>query len=200
MDQPAAARRAPLPRWARVALGAAAVAGTVIAIQWRRNASTSDYLQACLNGEAPKRAVLYETTLEAGKRGGRTLQTHWLRNCGLHLQKKPMQLDATIANGCVKIVPGSQDKLLNPDSGAGFLNSDQIDQLVAEVEPEYLELKAGEGVLLHNWLLHSSEVNSTEIPRRAFSVCYMDAATVSQRGHQWPIVFGEGSLTRASIA
>jgi phytanoyl-CoA hydroxylase len=108
--------------------------------------------------------------------------------------------DATIANGCVKIVPGSQDKLLNPDSGAGFLNSDQIDQLVAEVEPEYLELKAGEGVLLHNWLLHSSEVNSTEIPRRAFSVCYMDAATVSQRGHQWPIVFGEGSLTRASIA
>ena len=26
-------------------------------------------------------------------------QTHWLRNCGLHLQKKTMQLDATIANG-----------------------------------------------------------------------------------------------------
>ena len=99
MQQQTAARRAPLPRWARLALGAAAVASIVLAIQWRRNTSTPDYLQACLNGEAQKRAVLYETTLETGKRGGRTLQTHWLRNCGLHLQKKTMQLDATIANG-----------------------------------------------------------------------------------------------------
>ena len=99
MHQQAASRRAPLPRWARLALGAAAVASIVLAIQWRRNATTPDYLQACLNGEAQKRAVLYETTLEDKKRGGRTLQTHWLRNCGLHLQKKTMQLDATIANG-----------------------------------------------------------------------------------------------------
>ena len=99
MQDQGASRRAPLPRWARLALGAAAVASITLAIQWRRNATTPDYLQACLNGEAQKRAVLYETTLEDRKRGGRTLQTHWLRNCGLHLQKKTMQLDATIANG-----------------------------------------------------------------------------------------------------
>ena len=99
MHQQAASRRAPLPRWARLALGAAAVAAIALAIQYRHNTSTPDYLQACLNGEAQKRAVLYETTLEDRKRGGRTLQTHWLRNCGLHLQKKTMQLDATIANG-----------------------------------------------------------------------------------------------------
>ena len=36
---------------------------------------------------------------------------------------------------------------------------------------------AGECALLHNWLLHSSDVNHTDIPRRAFSVCYMDAQT-----------------------
>ena len=99
MQSQAGSRRAPLPRWARLALGAAAVAAVALAIIYRHNTSTPDYLQACLNGEAQKRAVLYETTLETGKRGGRTLQTHWLRNCGLHLQKKPMQLDATIANG-----------------------------------------------------------------------------------------------------
>ena len=100
MDQPTAARRdRQLPRWARLALGAAAVASVILAIQWRRNTSTPDYLQACFNGETTRRAVLYETTLGDGKRGGRTLHAHWLRDCGLHLQKKPMQLDATIANG-----------------------------------------------------------------------------------------------------
>jgi phytanoyl-CoA hydroxylase len=103
--------------------------------------------------------------------------------------------DATIANGCVKIVPGSQSNLVNAEHGAGFLSQEQMDELVAESEPEYLELKAGEGVLLHNWMLHSSEVNSTDIPRRAFSVCYMDAATVSSRGNQFPVVFGDGALS-----
>ena len=62
MDQPAgASRRAPLPSWARVALALAAVAG--VAVLYKHNTSTPDYLQACLNGEAQKRAVLYETTL-----------------------------------------------------------------------------------------------------------------------------------------
>jgi phytanoyl-CoA hydroxylase len=108
--------------------------------------------------------------------------------------------DATVANGCVKIVPGSQGDLLNPDHGAGFLNPEQIETLVSENEPEYLELKAGEGVLLHNWMLHSSDVNSTDVPRRAFSVCYMDARTVSSRGKQFPVVFGDGALTLESIS
>ncbi|MBS14596.1 MAG: phytanoyl-CoA dioxygenase [Gemmatimonadetes bacterium] len=107
--------------------------------------------------------------------------------------------DSTIANGCVKIVPGSHDTLRNPESGAGFLTPEQIEELVEEHEPEYLELKAGEGVLLHNWMLHSSEMNSTDIPRRAFSVCYLDAETVSERGHTWNVMFGEGALALESI-
>ena len=32
------------------------------------------------------------------------------------------------------------------------------------------ELKPGEVVLLHNWTLHRSDVNKTDIPRRGFSV------------------------------
>lgn len=108
--------------------------------------------------------------------------------------------DSTIANGCVHIVPRSHHKLLNPESGAGFLTPEMIDKLVAEHTPEPLELKAGEAALLHNWMLHSSQDNQTEIPRRAFSVCYQDAETVSASGKTFPILFGEGALDPEMVA
>jgi ectoine hydroxylase-related dioxygenase (phytanoyl-CoA dioxygenase family) len=44
-----------------------------------------------------------------------------------------------------------------------------------------LTLEAGEVVLMHNWTIHGSGVNVTDSPRRAFSVCLMDAATMSRR-------------------
>jgi phytanoyl-CoA hydroxylase len=101
---------------------------------------------------------------------------------------------ATIANGCVQIIPGSHHALLNPEDGSGFLRKDQINALLAEHQPVFLELAAGEAVLLHNWLLHASEVNQTDIPRRAFSICYMDAATKSKRGETFSLIFGPGAL------
>lgn len=101
---------------------------------------------------------------------------------------------ATVANGCVQIIPGSHHTLLNPDDPSGFLRQDQVDRLLAENQPVFLELEAGEAVLLHNWLLHASEVNHTDIPRRAFSICYMDANTKSQRGATFSLIFGEGAL------
>jgi phytanoyl-CoA hydroxylase len=52
-------------------------------------------------------------------------------------------------------------------------------------------------VLLHNWLLHTSDVNRTKQSRRAFSICYMDAATVTNNGASYPVVFGEGALCLA---
>jgi ectoine hydroxylase-related dioxygenase (phytanoyl-CoA dioxygenase family) len=57
-----------------------------------------------------------------------------------------------------------------------------------------LELAAGEVVLFHNWLLHSSDINRSGIPRRAFSVCYMDAETIVSNENTYPVVFGEGAL------
>ena len=106
-----------------------------------------------------------------------------------------MALDpATIENGCVQIIPRSHHGLVNPDHPSGFLTEEQIEDLLARSKPQYLELEAGEGVLLHNWLLHSSEINKTDIPRRAFSVCYMDAATVSDKDKTFSIIFGKGAL------
>ena len=50
----------------------------------------------------------------------------------------------------------------------------------------------GEVVLLHNWTLHRSEVNTTNRPRRGCSVCYVDAATRQvSTGRGYPQVFPE---------
>ena len=101
---------------------------------------------------------------------------------------------ATVANGCVYIAPRRHFSLINPSHSFGFMSDEQAQTLVAQTEPLPLELDAGEAVLLHNYLPHSSGVNSTAIARRAFSVCYMDAATVDSNNHDYSLIFGDGAL------
>jgi len=101
---------------------------------------------------------------------------------------------ATIANGCVQIVPGAHHTLINPTSGSGFLTPEQAEELTRDAETVFLELEAGESVLLHNHLPHSSAINNTDIPRRAFSACYMDAVTKADNGEEFTVIFGEGAL------
>ena len=59
----------------------------------------------------------------------------------------------------------------------------------------YVEMAPGEVVLLHNLVLHASDVNRSGQSRRAFSFCYMDAATKDAGGVEYPAVFGENALT-----
>ena len=101
---------------------------------------------------------------------------------------------ATIANGCVEIVPGAHHTLINPTSGSGFLTPEQAEELTRDAETVFLEMEAGESVLLHNHLPHSSNINNTDIPRRAFSACYMDAVTKAENGETFNVIFGEGAL------
>jgi len=100
---------------------------------------------------------------------------------------------ATKANGCVQFLDGTHKLgLVNPEHGSGFVTKAQAEQILAKHKVEYLELQAGECALLHNWLLHSSDVNQTDIPRRAFSVCYMDAvAKWKGEPDKFAIIFGE---------
>jgi ectoine hydroxylase-related dioxygenase (phytanoyl-CoA dioxygenase family) len=104
-----------------------------------------------------------------------------------HLDRDPLvtvwtALDpATEANGCVKIFPGTHKTLMNPSNPSGFLTESQQEHLMAEQKPELLVLEPGEAVLLHNWTVHGSDGNATSLSRRAFSVCYMDADTVSAK-------------------
>ena len=97
---------------------------------------------------------------------------------------------ATKANGCVQVIEGSHKfGLLNPDHPSGFVTEEQAEHILKDHPVVYLEAEAGEALLLHNWLLHSSDVNRTSQSRRAFSVCYMEARTVDRSGSKYPVVF-----------
>jgi ectoine hydroxylase-related dioxygenase (phytanoyl-CoA dioxygenase family) len=97
---------------------------------------------------------------------------------------------ATVANGCVQIIEGSHRfGLLNPDHPSGFVSEEQAAELLQKYPVVHLELEPGEAVLLHNWLLHASDVNRSSVSRRAFSVCYMDGRTVTRDGAQYTPLF-----------
>lgn len=97
---------------------------------------------------------------------------------------------ATIENGCVEIIVGSHKwGLLNPDHPSGFVTPEQGERAMAENGTQFLEMAPGECVLMHNWLLHRSDKNHSAQSRRAFSVCYMEAETVSSNGEQFTSMF-----------
>jgi hypothetical protein len=103
--------------------------------------------------------------------------------------------DSAVENGCVQVIPGSHELGLLSERGH-TITPEQEERYCKDEDSVYLEAPAGTAILLHNWLLHRSGVNTIERPRRAFSVCYMDAATrhVRNRERRFPIVFGEGAL------
>ena len=100
-------------------------------------------------------------------------------------------MDATsVANGCLQIIPGSH-KTMIPEKG-DLLSPEERAIHAPDEKRLYLEMEMGEVVLLHNWTLHRSEVNTTNRPRRAFSVCYIDAATHQvTTGRRFPKIFPE---------
>ncbi len=104
---------------------------------------------------------------------------------------------ATIENGCVQIIPGSHKfGLINPAHPSGFLTKAQGEKFCPDEKRVYLELEAGEVALLHNHLLHASDVNRSNQSRRAFSVCYMDGATNdTKNATPYARIFGPNALT-----
>ncbi|MBC8136529.1 MAG: phytanoyl-CoA dioxygenase family protein [Fibrella sp.] len=93
---------------------------------------------------------------------------------------------ATKANGCVQVVPGSHTQgMINPSHLSGFLTEAQAAEHAPPEKVVFLELEPGEVALLHNYLLHASDVNHMDISRRAFSVCYMDGDTVNTTGEKF---------------
>ncbi len=120
----------------------------------------------------------------------------WHQDAWNYLDRQPLvtvwtALDpATRANGCVEAIPGSHKLgLVNPVHTSGFLSDEQAAEHCTPERTVYLELQPGEAVLLHNWLMHSSDVNRTEISRRGFSVCYMDGRTIASNGETYTNLF-----------
>ena len=125
----------------------------------------------------------------------------WHQDAGgsFHIDRDPLVTiwtaldDATVENGCMQIVPGSHT--LGILSEQGFkITEEQEREICPEEKIVDVEVKAGDAVVLHNWLLHRSGVNQTSDARRAFSVCYLDARTVSDRGTEFSLIFGEGAM------
>jgi len=110
----------------------------------------------------------------------------------------------TKANGCVQIIPGSHRfGVVNPQHSSGFMTEEQAAELCDQSKRVFLEMEAGEVCLLHNWLMHASDVNRSDQSRRGFSVCYADARTRNiQTGEsaKLSIIFGEGALEPDAVA
>lgn len=106
---------------------------------------------------------------------------------------------ATVANGCVQVIPGSHRLGLLHKQGH-VITKEHEAQYCDPKKTVFLELKAGEVVILHNFLLHRSDVNNSDIARRGFSVNYMDARTTRVKtGKQFSKVFGENALTAEGV-
>jgi phytanoyl-CoA hydroxylase len=103
---------------------------------------------------------------------------------------------ATEENGCVEIIPRTQHEILNPKHPSGFLTQEMEQSFLGDPRRMPLLLDAGEVVLMHPWTIHGSGINHTEYSRRAFSVCLMDAGTMSLRYNRpasRSIIFAERS-------
>jgi hypothetical protein len=138
-------------------------------------------------------------------RKGTLLPWHQDGGTGWGLDRHPLvtvwtALDpATVANGCVQIIPGSHSLGLLSERGHTITPEQELEHC-RPGRVVFLELAPGESALLHNWTLHRSDVNATDLPRRAFSVCYMDGRTRNQDGHQFPVVFGDHALRPQALA
>ncbi|MQA30641.1 MAG: hypothetical protein GEU82_12530, partial [Luteitalea sp.] len=106
---------------------------------------------------------------------------------------------ATRENGCLQIIPGSHKLGLLSKNGS-TISASHAETYCPDEAITYLEVEAGEAILLHNWLLHRSGINGTDAPRRALTTCYMDGRTISTlTGDRFPIVFGEHEDTEEAM-
>lgn len=96
--------------------------------------------------------------------------------------------DAPLDGGCVEIVTGSHRRgLATPIGGVvpkNFLEEGRAEELAIPLPAE-----AGEVILIHNHAWHRSRRSGTGKPRRALTVCYMDAATRCMRKKRAPRSF-----------
>ncbi len=96
--------------------------------------------------------------------------------------------DAPEAAGCVEVLPRSHAAGLATPLG-GVVPEALVRARDAEALATPVPARAGEALLVHNHLWHRSGVNLTDLPRRAFTVCYMHADTRCLRKKHAPRSF-----------
>jgi phytanoyl-CoA hydroxylase len=97
--------------------------------------------------------------------------------------------DAPVDGGCLEFVPGThRGGLATPLGGVvppNILNRDGD----AESRAVAVPARAGDVILIHNYVWHRSGRTTTGVQRRAFSVCYMSADTKCRRKKRAPRQF-----------
>jgi hypothetical protein len=162
------------------------------------------YFRAWLENEAFERVArgvlgsavsLYRATLfTKSAQGGTVLPWHQDGGSFWGLDRDPelqiwTALDAAPQDaGCVEVVDGSHVGGLATPLG-GTIPRDRLDEKRAEERVTALPARAGEVLLIHNYLWHRSGRNSTGLARRAFTVSYIDAATRCTRRRRAPRSF-----------
>ncbi|MBI2395406.1 MAG: phytanoyl-CoA dioxygenase family protein [Deltaproteobacteria bacterium] len=96
--------------------------------------------------------------------------------------------DAPEDGGCLEIVPGTHRGGLATRLG-GVIPDDLVRAEDAEARKVLVPARAGEVVLIHNYVWHRSGRTLTGRARRAISVCYMSAATRCLRKKRAPRTF-----------
>ncbi len=138
---------------------------------------------------------IYRATLFSKSAPGGT-ELPWHQDAGSYwgLSRDPeLQIwtaldDAPVEAGCVEILPGSHRYGLATPLG-GVVPDDRLRGLLEGAKTVLVPARAGEVILIHNYVWHRSGTNATGRPRRAFTVCLMDAATRCLRRKRAPRSF-----------
>ncbi len=153
------------------------------------------FVELCRHVYGAEVPIAAYRTMFMNKAAGKGTWLPWHQDRWTHLDQDPLltvwiPLDpATVENGCVQIIRGSHRKgLLNPEHPSGYLTEAQTEEHVRPEEIVFLTAEPGDLIVLHNLLLHASDVNRTAHSRRALSVCYMNGHTRNLDAPQTPYV------------
>jgi phytanoyl-CoA hydroxylase len=161
---------------------------------WLRNPLFERVARACI--PEPSIAMYRAVLFAKGARGGSELP--WHQDAGVFWgldRDPPLQIwtaldDAPEEAGCVEVLSKSHARGLATRLG-GVVPASLVAAMEAESNLLRLPARAGEVLLLHNYLWHRSRRNTTGRPRRAFTVCYMSGATECMRKRRAPRRFVE---------
>jgi hypothetical protein len=154
--------------------------------------------EVCARIYGPHAAISIFRAMVMNKPAGQGTHLPWHQDGGdvWKLDRDPLvtiwvALDpATRLNGCMECIPGSHRLGILSVFGSTVAE----ENVAVHCQPDRihpLEVPSGHALLLHNWLIHRSGLNTSSIPRRAFTMCCLDARTRNTlTGNQFPIVYG----------
>ncbi len=164
--------------------------------QWLENPLFGDIVQSVVEPSATGPAVrLYRATIFwKAARVGSDLPFHQDGGRFWGLDRDPaIQIwtaldDATVDAGCLVVLPGSHHAGLATPLG-GIVPAEHVAAADAARHERPVPARAGDVLLIHNYLWHRSGPNRTDQPRRAFTTAYLDGATRCRRKKRAPRVF-----------